>query len=57
MYGAKNASRMNHFPREARSVSSAKMNDRITSGGVVRSVNTTVCHIECQKSVLVNASL
>ena len=56
MYGAKKASRKNHLPREARSASRANTKPITTSGGVVRTVNHTVCHSEDQKSELPNAS-
>src|SRR5690349_4418703 len=55
-YGRKNASRKNHRARRARSASSAKKNDRITRGGVVRIVNQMVCHSDDQKSRLLIAS-
>jgi len=56
MYGRKNASRKNQRPRRTRSASSANTNARMTSGGVVRIVNQTVCHIDDQKAGLPSAS-
>ena len=54
-YGAKNTSRKNQRPRLSRSVKMASTRARATSGGVVSNVNSTVCHIDCQKSELVSA--
>ncbi|WIB13236.1 hypothetical protein [Curtobacterium sp. MCPF17_052] len=50
MNGRKNARRKNHWPLFIRFVSTAKTNARITSGGVVYSVNCSVCQSEDQKS-------
>ena len=52
MYGAKNASRKNHLPRVDPVGQQREDEGQHTSGGVVRMVNQTVCHIDDQKSEL-----
>ena len=56
MNGAKKASRKNHRPLLTRLASSASTNASTISGGVVSTVNHTVCHSDDQKSLLCNAS-
>src|SRR3954454_8007723 len=44
-YGAKNASRKNHWLRRMRAARIANSSGSSTSSGVVNSVNSTECHI------------
>src|SRR3954451_3083073 len=55
-YGAKKASRKNHWLRETRAANIAKTSGSTTSSGVVSSVNSVECHIEAQKSPLLSTS-
>src|SRR3954463_9641674 len=55
-YGAKKASRKNHWLREMRAASMAKRSGSSTSRGVVSRVNSVECHIDAQKSPLLRTS-
>src|ERR1700712_4345599 len=55
-YGAKKASRKNHWCREMRAANIAKTSGSSTSSGVVSSVNSTECHMDAQKSPLRSTS-
>src|ERR1700710_568979 len=56
-YGAKKTNRKNHRCRTIRAHRIAKINGSTTSSGTVSRVNSTVCHIDAQKSELVRTSL
>src|SRR3954469_3359814 len=51
-YGAKKASRKNHWLRRMREARTANSSGSSTRSGVVSSVKSTECHIEAQKSPL-----
>src|SRR3954466_8434826 len=51
-YGAKKASRKNHWPRAMREARTANSIGSSNRNGVVSSVKSTECHIEAQKSRL-----
>src|SRR4051794_3670467 len=55
-YGAKKASRKNHWLWEMRAANIAKMSGSTTSRGVVSRVNRVECHIDAQKSPLLRTS-
>src|SRR3954465_5119022 len=56
-YGAKKASRKNQRLRTMREARTANSSGSSTSSGVVRSVNSTECHIDAQKSLLPSTSV
>src|SRR3954451_17287029 len=55
-YGAKKASRKNHWWRTIREARMAKSSGSSTSSGVVSRVNSTECHIDDQNSGLERTS-
>src|ERR1700712_2790239 len=55
-YGAKNASRKNHWPRETRAASMATIIGKMTRIGVVSKVNNVECHTAAQNGALVSTS-
>src|SRR3954452_5738535 len=55
-YGAKKASRKNHWLREMRAASMANRRGSSTRRGVVSRVNSVECHIDAQKSPLPRTS-
>lgn len=55
-YGAKNASRKNHRWRVTREAKIANISGSRTSSGVDSRVNSTECHIDTQKALLVSTA-